>query len=127
MSKSQPKLMHQSAEQAASELAEVATLVESQVAAGMPRDEVVHALFESWASRLGGLSSCSQGDKAHITSALNAGPWTESQRLELARTILVGTSNATQKKKRANQKCVFIENFVPEDVWVNLKNHGQHS
>lgn len=127
MAKAQPKLMHHSAEQATSELAEVATLVNSQVEAGMPRDEVVEALFVSWASRLGGLSSCSQGDKARITSALHAGPWSESQRLELARTILVGTSSATQKKKRANQKCTYIENFVPEEVWVKLKNHGQHS
>jgi hypothetical protein len=127
MSKTKPTLMHQNAEQAASELADVSTLVQSQVDAGMCRDEVVEALCYSWAPRLAGLSQCSQSDKARLTSALTAGPWSEAQRKELARAILLGSHDSTTKRKRANQKCTYFENFVPEEVWVKLKDTKQHS
>ena len=122
-----PTLMHQNAEQAASELADVSTLVQSQVDAGMSRDEVVDALCCSWAPRLAGLSQCSQSDKARLTSALTAGPWNDTQRKELARAVLVGSHDPTTKRKRANQKCTYFENFVPEDVWIKLKDIKQFS
>ena len=127
MSKTKPTLMHQNAEQAASELADVSTLVQSQVDAGMCRDEVVEALCYSWAPRLAGLSQCSQSDKARLTSALTAGPWSEAQRKELARAILLGSHDSTTKRTRANQKCTYFKNFVPEEVWVKLKDTKQHS
>lgn len=127
MSKTKSLLMHQSAAQAASELSDVHALVQSQVDAGMCRDEVVEALCSSWAQRLAGLSHCSQGDKARLTSALAAGPWNETQRKELARAVLVGLPEATTKKKRPNQKCTFFENFVPEGIWVKLKDTTQYS
>ncbi len=122
-----PTLMHQNAEQAASELADVSTLVQSQVDAGIDRDEVVDALCGSWAPRLAGLSQCSQSDKARLTSALTAGPWNDTQRKELARAVLVGSHDPTTKRKRANQKCTYFENFVPEDVWIKLKDIKQFS
>ena len=127
MSKTKPTFMHQNARQAASELADVSTLVQSQVDAGMCRDEVVKALCYSWAPRLAGLSQCSQSDKARLTSALTAGPWSEAQRKELARAILLGSHDSPTKRKRANQKCTYLENFVPEEVWVKLKDTKQHS
>ena len=127
MSKHKPTLMHQNAEQAASELTDVNTLVQSQVDAGMCRDEVVDALCYSWAPRLAGLSQSSQSDKARLTSALTAGPWSEAQRKELARAVLVGSHDPTTKRKRANQKCTYFENFVPEEVWVKLKDTKQYS
>jgi hypothetical protein len=127
MSKKTPTLMHQNAEQAASELADVSILVQSQVDAGMCRDEVVEALCCSWAPRLAGLSQSCQSDKARLTSALTAGPWNEDQRKELARAVLVGSHDLTLKRKRANQKCTYFENFVPEEVWVKLKDTKQYS
>ena len=127
MSKAQPRLMHQTAEQATSELGDVNDLVNSQVAAGMSRDEVVEALYVSWADRLARLSTCSQNDKAAITNALASGPWSDAQRKELARTILVGSRGAIASKKRPNQKCIYLENFVPQDVWVKLKDPTQYS
>ena len=126
--KSSPRLMQQNAQQTASELADVNALVQSQVDAGMCQDEVVEALYLSWLPRLAGLSGSTQKDKASLTSALTGGPWTEAQRVALAKSILVGDSNeGTMKKKRPNQKCVYFENFVPEDVWVKLKDDRQYS
>jgi hypothetical protein len=40
---------------------------------------------------------------------------------------LVGSHDPTTKRKRANQKCIFFENFVPEEVWVKLKDTKQYS
>jgi hypothetical protein len=127
MSRQATTLLHQSAQQAASELADVSALVQSQVDVGMCRDEVVDALCCSWAPRLAGLSHSSQSDKACLTSALTAGPWNDDQRKELARAVLVGSHDSTTKRKRPNQKCTHFENFVPEDVWVKLRDTKQYS
>ena len=111
------------------DLRDVADLVRNQIAAGLQESEVMDALFASWLGRLGDLPECSQGDKAEITNALTSGPWSDSQRKDLARAILLGNSDssATKAKKRNNQKCELFENFVPEQVWVKLKDLHAYS
>ena len=119
--------MHQGAEQASADLADVASLVQSQVDAGMCREEVIDALCSSWIPRLEGLAHCSQADKARLTAALSSGPWSDEQRKELARSILIGPSEASSKRKRPNQKCSYFENFIPEECWVKLRDTTQYS
>ena len=118
------KLAPQSAEQASMELASVSELVQSQVDAGMPHDEVVEALYSSWADRLSGMSVCSPNEKIKLTSALSCGPWSEHQRKELARAILTGSQDSAPKRKRPNQKCPHFENFIREEMWGRLKDMG---
>jgi len=120
--------VHECAQDAADELTHASDLVASQVAAGLSAEEVTEALYNSWADRLSKLSHLGPTDKIAITSALARGPWTDDQRKELARALLGGSVASTaSSKKRANQKCLHFENFLPQAVWLKLKDPVQFS
>ena len=94
------KVMSQSVGNTVAELRDVSELVQSQVEAGMPREEVMESIFASWQHRLAALSGIPPGEKAQVTSALSSGPWSEGQRQELARAILVGSADDVHRKAK---------------------------
>ena len=104
------------------ELAEVNDLVGSQVRAGLERDDVLEAVFRSWSERLSDLGPINTQAKGQLTQALQLGPWTSEQRKVLARTILLSGQGGGGRNRRPNQKCLLIENFVPQEVWIKLRN-----
>ena len=71
------------------ELSDITQLLDSQVKAGLSRDDVLESMYRSWIARLG-LVACkySAKQKAQLTEAINAGPWLEVQVKELARVVL---------------------------------------
>ena len=129
MSKVKANTMHHQIEQTIGELGDVTSLLKSQIVAGMPENEVMNALFVSWLDRLAGLPQTTQSEKAIVTAALSSGPWSESQRKELAKVVLMGSPDSSSKRRnqRPNQKCGLIENFIPEETWVKLKDIRAYS
>ena len=123
------KSMTLSGEQTIAELRDVSSLVKSQVEVDMPEDEVVEALFSSWIDRLAGLTQSTPGEKASITYALASGPM-ERCPAPGARSGNPGVVPDGSTKKREtipNHKCILVDNFIPEEVWVKLKDIRSYS
>ncbi len=121
------KVAQHSAQEAATELAQVGDLVQSQVEAGLDRDEVVSALFNSWSSRISSVcANILDKERTMLTKAVHLGPWREAQRKELALAILHSNADSAGNR-RGNQKCHFIENMIPEDVFCKIRNWRQCS
>jgi hypothetical protein len=112
---------------AVAELADVNDFVASQVSAGLSRDDVVDALYRSWSTRLLALARLGEKQKTLITAAISGGPWSVDQRKELARVLLVGPEKQSIAARRPNQKCVNFENFVPEDLFLKLRDARKFS
>ena len=71
------------------ELSDANALVDAQVAACMVNDVVVNQLFLDLQQRISTMT-CTTHDKAMLTRALNDGPWTDTQRQQLATNVLQG-------------------------------------
>ena len=103
------------------ELSAANGLVEAQENVGVPRDAVVESLFTTWSSRLGKIGKITDTERTFITQALEKGPWTESQKQELAKLVLTSDRPSTIKR-RANQRCTLFENFMPEELFVKIRS-----
>ncbi len=121
------KLAQHSAQEASSELEQVNDLVQSQLAAGLEERDVITTLFNSWTARLESLcAGLNDKEKTLLTKAVHAGPWSDAQRKELAFTILHSQVDRAGLR-RSNQKCMHIENMIPEDIFCKLRNWKQYS
>ena len=120
-----------SPDQLASELADIPGLLDAQTAAGLDRDEVIESLYRSWTARFNNLGKLSDKGKTVLTQAISAGPWSESQVKDLASIILHGKKSAANSSKasnrRANQKCLHFENFIPMSTIIKLRDSGKYS
>ena len=112
---------------AVADLADVAHLVDCQCGAGLSRDDVLDALFRSWSSRLSLLSTCSDAQKSSLTAAITSGPWSCEQRKALARVLIFHPDASPTAKRRPNQKCCQMENFIPAALWVKLRDTTKFS
>ena len=108
-------------------LHDVNELVQSQIAAGMDTTEILSSKFTSFCATFDALNSLTGHQIGELTKASNNGPWTQEQKLELARLFdgkgELDTQSSGKKalKRAANQKCTAFENFIPEDKWIMLK------
>ncbi len=113
--------------EAAKELAGVAELVESQKAAGLDHTEVVDTIYNSWLNRLRSMHITTGSDQKLLTNALRGDPWSDEQRKQLAHAILRSPDEGHESKKRNNQSCLFLENMIPEDKWLKIRNWKNYS
>lgn len=117
-------------ESLAAELADVGELLASQERAGLGRDDVLESMFRSWCSRLSSSGTkFNPKQKTALTDAISKGPWSSSQRQELARFVLLNGQKlkASAANRRSNQKLLHIENMTPVDIMVKLKNTAKYS
>ena len=92
-------------------------LVAAQVAADVPRADVIDALCRSLLDRLSKHSTKLGNDvSAQLSRAINDAPFDSEQKQQLARAVLsIGEPKGKKKAKaRANQKCHNLENFISE-------------
>ena len=111
----------------AAEMNGLSELLESQVAVGMCREEVLEALFRSWMDRVTSITDKLQnGVITQLSNAIKNTPFSDDQKKSLARAILTIGAAASKKKTagRPNQKCHNLENFLPEQKWVLMKRAG---
>ena len=86
------------------DLGDVVELLDAQVDAGLPRDDVLQSLFNSWTTRLSGAAKLAPKGKAQVTKAIKDGPWDEHQKRDLARIVLGGGQATTNTHSQANPK-----------------------
>ena len=108
------------------DLGDVTELLTAQVNAGQSRDEVLENLFNSWISRLASSAKISPKGKTQITNAVHDGPWSASQKKELANAVL-GTQAASKLARRPTQKVTSPENYVRMEVFVKLRLKGSRA
>jgi hypothetical protein len=108
---------------AIAELADLPMLVNAQVDAGMAKNDVVDALFDSWSIRIGTLAGLRAGQKKELTDAVVRGPWDPVQKSTLAKSIISGEplTGSPSMARKSNQVCSNFENFIPEGVWATLR------
>ena len=103
-------------------LQRVASVVDAQVTAGIPRDQAIDNLFVSFRAQVSSLNVRHASDDLHtVISAANAGPWTADQKRELAQLVVsASTAEANNRiqKRRKNQKCLHWENYFTDAEWV---------
>ena len=116
-------------EHLASELGDVSDLLEAQEKVGLLRDDVLESMFRSWSARLVGLPKLTEKMKAVITDSIRNGPWSQEQCETLARLVLTNGQKLDQGRthRRPNQKLTHIENFVPMDVQLKLRDTEKYS
>ena len=116
-------------EHLASELGDVSDLLEAQEKVGLLRDDVLESMFRSWSARLVGLPKLTEKMKAVITDSIRNGPWSQEQCETLARLVLTNSQKLDQGRthRRPNQKLTHIENFVPMDVQLKLRDTEKYS
>lgn len=105
-----------------SDLQDVPELVEAQVAAGLDRDEVFMQLFNDWAARLAKHQKMAAKGKIAVTQAINSGPWTASQKKDLAGVLHFTASSNTSSARRPCQKVRQPENFIRTSVTAKLRS-----
>jgi hypothetical protein len=115
---------------ALSELQCANSLVGSQIDAGMDEKDVVASKFKSFSGRFDALPTLTIAQVTELTNASNAGPWGAEQKRELARRIDAKSECSlgempSASRRAANQKCVSIENFVPEEKWIEMQDTVQ--
>ena len=104
------------------DLGDVGELLTAQVQAGQCRDDVLENMFSSWAARLASAAKISPKGKAHITNAIHAGPWSASQKKDLA-SVVLGTESASKAAaRRPTQKLATPKNFVTMASFVKLRS-----
>ena len=105
------------------ELASAPDLVHAQTSVGLPREEVVEDLYNSWCHRLKQLTVLSDVDKTMISQSLNGEPWSCAQRVELAKIVMACDWNRSKfAKRRPNQRCDSVENFIPEQIFAKVRS-----
>lgn len=105
-----------------SDLQDVPELVEAQVAAGLDRDDVFMQLFNAWADRLAKHTKMAPKGKIAVTQAINSGPWTASQKKDLAGVLHFTASSKTNSARRPCQKVKHPENFIRTSVTAKLRS-----
>ena len=81
------------------ELQQVSAFIDCQADAGVDRSMLVGEEFLSWKEQLGAMGRLSQQQVTDLTKAANGGPWSATQKTELATLIRqLGKAN----KKEAN-------------------------
>ena len=107
-------------------LQRVASVVDAQVTAGIPRDLAIDNLFISFRSQVSSLNIRHASDDLHtVIMAANAGPWTADQKRELAQLVVsASTSDANTRiqTRRKNQKCLNWENYFTDAEWVMARS-----
>lgn len=113
----------------ARELASVGELLEAQCAAGLPREDVLVSVFNSWADRLAKCPKLSDKGKLCLTLAIKKGPWDQQQMKDLASVVLAGKGGVGKASptRRPNQKMMRVENYIPMDVMVKLRDPAKFS
>ena len=112
-----------------SELASVPNLVAAQVRVGLPRSVVLDRLFSLWKGRFEKMTkaACCGPDKVALTDAINAVDWSSEQKTHLASLLIDCLDNGDtvdstpRPKKRRNQRCLYLENYVPQNKWIAIK------
>ena len=103
-------------------LGDVVELLDAQVDAGLPRDDVLQSLFNSWTTRLSGAAKLAPKGKAQVTKAIKDGPWDEHQKRDLASIVLGGGQATTTHTRRPTQKLMQPQNFVKQATYVKLRS-----
>jgi ribosomal protein L44E len=110
----------------AKELGDAAGLLASQMSAGLPREDVLEALFRAWSARLASpANKFSSKQKSLLTDAINSGPWTKEQTMQLAGVVLSNGTAAKASKGSArtqNQKIDKPENLVTAELALKMKD-----
>lgn len=113
------------------ELSGVGDLLQAQVDAGMNGADVMEQLVRSFEARIDAHPALRSEQKAALTAAINAGPWTADQKKMLATAVLANgvkkSKTSASSKKRANQQAHNIENLLPMDTMAKLKDRSKFS
>jgi hypothetical protein len=108
------------------ELGDAAGLLASQMGAGLPREDVLEAMFRAWSARLASpANKFSSKQKSLLTDAINSGPWTKEQTMQLAGVVLSNGTAAKASKASArtqNQKIYKPENLVTAELALKMKD-----
>ena len=109
----------------ASDLADISTYVEAQLAAGRPRCPVLATQADALHRRLQNLAAVDMQQGSLLTLAVARGPWTDQQKERLSRTIdgLVANARAAPKR-RGLQHLPNPENTMLEVEWRSLRTDG---
>ena len=111
-----------------SELNGAKSLLACSMAAGLDEAEVLASLYASCEARIGSTSLASVADKQAVTEAITGGPWTDEYRKMLARLVMNSRVGVKGTADRADmQDATKFENFIPESIWVCLRNHAKYS
>ena len=109
------------------DLRDVGELLTAQVNAGQSRAEVLENLFNSWAARLVSATKIAPKGKAQITNALQDGPWSASQKKELANVVLGTEAASKAAARRPTQKLATPENFITMSTFVKLRSKASRA
>ena len=109
----------------ASDLNDAAGLLRSQQSIGLDPTEVLASMFADISAKVKGIPTMSSREKQLLTVAIGEGPWDTEQKKYLA-TLVRGhaTESAVLPGKRRNQRCLNVENWLDEKVWVYMKTPG---
>ena len=110
------------------ELAGAAALVQAQIAAGLSENDVKEMLARSFEARIDAHPPLQGADKSQLTTEITSGPWNAEQKI-LA-TAVLGNGSMKSKanaSKRPNQKALNIENLIPTDTMVRLREPSKYS
>ena len=113
------------------ELTSATELLHAQVEAGLARNDVLEALFNSTIARLSNVGDLSPSQLTELTQLVNKGPWTPAQKKKLASHVgnkLVQDTVTGEDNKRAVRKlqsCPYFENFITEATWRFIRSPQQ--
>jgi hypothetical protein len=106
------------------ELTSATALLTAQTQAGLDGTDVLGMLFASSKDRLGQLADLTRPQIITLTQLCNDGPWTNVQKRELAQCIGGQLTSGLHAPiaRRPNQTCAFIENFISEEKWRDVRS-----
>ena len=98
--------------------------IESQVLAGLSSEQAHTRMFESYQARIMELPRLDTENHMKLVTAIGRTPWTADQKQSLL-DVLQSRAVASKdkpKQRSALQSCEHFENFIPDELWENLKN-----
>ena len=111
-------------------LKKVGKTIESQIATGLPKDDVLNSQFRAWSKRFANLPEDDDLTDA-FSEEVAKGPWTAKMKVELGRVLMERGGGASVEGKAAEdaprrpmQKCENFENFLTQKDWASIRRDG---
>ena len=102
-------------------------LMVASVEAGIDKDDAMKSMYNSWARRLESIPRLVGDDAQHILAAITAGPWSTTQRKELASKLMENQEElalSVKTSRRKMQQCLNFENAIPTREWSKIRGVG---
>ena len=98
---------------AVTDLASASALLAAQERSGLPREECLVAMCQSWAQRLRLFTHLSDADKAALTDAITTAPFTPDQTQTLAKIVMLVGKDTRVARSTRTQNCMRVKARVP--------------